>query len=277
MKILLFGSSGLLGTAIEKKCQEKNIECIGLSHDDFEITSYRQINKMIREHKPDVVINTIALVGRSACNDMEDTFNINSKPVWYITKICKELDIILVQISTTAVFSGRQQEGYYTENSEPSPQDMYGASKLISEIYTRSKCNKYYIIRLPMLFGPRRNNSTSFIDRLIEWMITKDEVKIATDKIESYGYSYDIAETILYIINEKDYGIYHVGNYGKASLHVLAVELKKLLQLDVKIKRAKSKDFDTLPSMLGLKSIKIRPLRLWKDALNEYINTTYKE
>lgn len=48
MKILLFGATGAVGTAVEKICMHRKIKCIGLSHGEVEITKKTTLKKRFR-------------------------------------------------------------------------------------------------------------------------------------------------------------------------------------------------------------------------------------
>ena len=91
MKILLLGSSGKLGTAIEETCRKRNLECIGLTHSDVEIINKLELEYVINKYQPDVIINAASLVGINQCEDEpKKAFEVNSIAVNHLAKICQE-------------------------------------------------------------------------------------------------------------------------------------------------------------------------------------------
>ena len=275
MKILVFGSTGAVGTAMMEACTEKNIDCVGLNHRDVEITDAGSVEKMIGKYRPDVVLNAVALVGINPCEEHpEKAYEVNATAVYALSKICEQYGIILIQPSSHAVFDGRKDD-YYYESDEPAVKNIYGASKYLSERFASDICSKHYIVRFPTLFGPRRNKALGFADKVIIKLQNGEELKIADDKIDSPTYSRDAVEAVISLVaSGKPYGIYHIANLGKVSYYDFALKIKQLLKSESKIARAKDKEFKALgfkPLKTALKSEKLQSLRGWEEALTEYM------
>ena len=84
MKILLLGSTGVMGTAFERVCHRGHIECVSLSHDNFDITEKNRVEALIDEHGPDVVINGVVFMGINQCEENPDkAFAINATAVMH--------------------------------------------------------------------------------------------------------------------------------------------------------------------------------------------------
>lgn len=278
MKILIIGSTGMIGTSIERICKERKIPYISLSHNKFEITNRNSIINSLDKYKPDILINCVALIGKSICdNNRSEAWNVNAFSLFDLAILCKNRDIILVHISTSAVFDGHENE-FLMESSKPNPISLYGRTKWIGEEIVKAHCDKYYIFRLPMTYGPRRNDRYSVIDKLMDWMKNKDEIRIANDKIESFSYSYDTSNLLTDIISEeKEYGIYHLSNDGHTNLYNFSKLLAELMEYDIRIIKGKCRDFNRLPEMHILLSEKISPIRKWDEALREYVKEIKKE
>ena len=275
MKILLTGSSGLMGTAIENVCYRKGINCVGLTHEDLEITNSDAVREAMEKNKPDAIINSAALVGINQCElEPQRAFDVNAIAVSNLAKICEENGITLVQPSSHAVFDGKK-DGPYTEDDLPNPTSIYSASKYVAEYFARNICTRHYITRLGAMFGTRRTAGKGFVGSLPERVKEGKEIRAAEDRIESPTYSMDAAETVISLLErEEPYGIYHVANSGAASYYDLVTKFIEIQKVDVNLVRAKDKDFETLaynPLRTPLTSIKLEPLRSWQDALNEYI------
>lgn len=275
MKILLIGSTGMVGTAIEKVCARKKIDCMGLTHNDLQITDFDAVKEAIEKHKPDAVINTAAIVGIDQCElEPQRAFDVNAIAVSNLAKICEKHGIILIQPSTHAVFDGKK-DGYYSEDDLSNPTGIYSASKYIAECFAKNICTKHYILRFPTLFGVRRNAKQGFVEKMLERIKKGEEIRVADDRIDSPTYVMDAAETVIRILEEEKLsGIYHVANSGMVSYYDFIAKLIKILKVDVHLVRAKHKDFKAMvykPLKTAMKSIKLEPLRSWEDALVEYI------
>lgn len=278
-KILLLGATGMLGTAIEKVCRNRDIPCIGVTHSELEITNGNQLNDIINRFMPQVIINTVALPGIEQCElEPQKAFAINSTAVLNLAKICEKSKITLVQISTSSVFDGTK-DGFYIEEDNVNPTGIYAASKYIAECFVRNICKKYYIIRLPMLFGKRRNKPARFVDRVIEKIKNDEEIKVSIDRIDSPTYSVDAACALLHLIEKGDSDLYHVSNSGKTNIHGFVKKLSELMESNAKIIKAKEVEFKSIaykPLCLALSSVKLKPLRKWEDALHEFVTKELK-
>lgn len=281
MKILLFGSTGMVGTAVEVVCQRKHIDCISLNHNDIDITDYFAVERIIDKYSPDAVVNSVAVIGINLCEDNPAlAFEINAIAVYHLAKYAEHKEIILVQPSSHAVFDGLK-DGYYTEDDRPNPINVYSLTKYMAEVFTQKLCKRHYIIRFPTLFGPRKNKSLGFVDKVFEKIKKGEKLQIANDKIDSPTYTLDAVEQLIFLLEEKmPYGIYHLANSGKVSYYDFVKNLKDLLGNDVELSRAKDRDFPASgykPLKTAMKSIKLPPLRPWEDALAEYVNNYLKE
>lgn len=275
MKILLLGSTGAFGTALERVCEEKNIEYVGLSHKDFEITKKDDLFNAITKNNPDVVVNSVAIIGLNPCEqNPQRAFDINAIEVSNLAKICKERDIVLVQPSTHAVFDGTKED-CYTEEDIPNPSGVYAISKLAGEFFASNTNEKSYITRFPTMFGPRKNKSLGFVDKMVEFMNAGKEIRVVDDKIDSPTYTVDAARQLISILeNKMPFGVYHVANAGKVSYYDFISELAEKIGYNKEIIRAKNTDFPSdvrNPLKTAMKSIKLNPMRGWREALDDYI------
>jgi len=274
MKILILGATGQVGTAIEKVCIDKNIEHIGLSSKDIEITHKNEIEESIERNDPDVVINCVAFQAIDNCErNPHKSFDINSIAVLDLAGVCQKKNITLVHLTTHTIFDGKSSP--YTEDDIPNPINVYGMSKHIGDCFIRNICKKYYIFLLPTMFGDRRGGNIGIVEKIIKWMDEKKVLHMAGDKIDSFGYTDDIAKRMVNMLIEKyPYGTYHLTNQGGGSYYILALKIAEVLNKDVTIHKAKDSDFPSIgrkPLRTTLKSNKLKPLRPWKEALTEYL------
>lgn len=275
MKILVFGSTGALGTAMKKICKKRNVDFVGLSHSDFEISDKKTLEYLIKKNNPDVIINSVAIIGNQCDIDPKRAFDINSLPALNLSKICNKKGIVFIQPSTHAVFDGKKN-GKYDESDKPNPLNFYGLSKYTAELFTNDNCEKRYIVRFPTMFGPRENSSLGFVDKVLKKINLNEEIKIADDKIDSPTYTFDAADQLISLVQQDfPYGIYHVANSGKVSYYDIVAKIFEFYGKDKsKLIRAKDSDFPSLcpkPLKTSICSTKIKPLRSWEEALEDYL------
>ena len=166
MKVLITGSNGLLGQKLLHKLREdKTINLIATSRGenrvsekhgyiyfDVDITDNDEVEKVIVEQMPDVVINTAAMTNVDMCEDKKDACDaLNVNAVQYLVDACQKINAHLVHISTDFIFDG--EDGPYTEEDKPNPLSYYGLSKLKSEQLLQAHMVKWTILRTIVVFG----------------------------------------------------------------------------------------------------------------------------
>ena len=277
MRILLIGASGCFGTELINYLREnhKSIIIKFFPSKLLNVINIKNLESKINQIKPTVVINSSAIVGINQCENLyEKAFAINTIGALNLAKICKQKNIILVQTSTHAVFDGTNNS-FYNEKSEPKPNNVYSGTKFLSEVFVKSICKKYYVIRFPTLFGSRNNKLMGFVDKVILLLKSDKNLKIAYDKTDTPTYAKDAAKQLIEILlKKKPYGIYHLANSGRVSYFNFVKHIKLLLNSKSKIIPVKDSFFPSegfKPLKTSLKSIKLKPIRNWKLALEEYI------
>jgi dTDP-4-dehydrorhamnose reductase len=279
MKILLLGSTGQLGTAIMRCAKNEKVECVGFGREKFEISHIDEVIDLIDKIEPNVLINAVALQAIEKCERYkQDAFSINGIAIDSLARICESREIVLVQLSTHTVFDGRKNAPY-VESDVPCPINTYGMSKLVGDLYTINLCSKHYVLRLPTVFGPRQEGYEGFCDKLSSWVSKEVKLRMADDKIDSFGYSEDISKEIIRILlDQEPYGIYHVTNSGGCSYYTFTAEYLRLIgKPDYPLDKALDKEFPCSgkkPKKTELASEKLRPLRSWQTALADFVRRT---
>jgi len=184
LKILVLGSSGMLGTALTRTFSQVNYcDVIGTVRSDKSVENLSKLKKvqiisdidceddkkifqLFELIKPDVVINCVGLIKQLV--DVKDplkTTLLNSVLPHKLSHLCKIIGARFIHISTDCVFSG--QKGLYTEKDYPDAKDLYGRSKLMGEVdYPNAITLRTSII------GHEFNSSNS----LINWFLSQNEV-----------------------------------------------------------------------------------------------------
>lgn len=141
MKVVVAGTTGMLGNAVFKYLTSAGHQVFGLSRSSYPVASnisgfgiddIEALRLCLKEINPDVVINCIGIIKQ--VRDATDTsrlYDVNSKYPIQLGYLAREQKFKLIHFSTDCVFSGRQ--GLYTETDVPDPVDDYGLSKLFGE------------------------------------------------------------------------------------------------------------------------------------------------
>jgi dTDP-4-dehydrorhamnose reductase len=275
-KVLVFGSSGMLGSYFSDLLEEKYDEFEVIRNDKAEggidITDQEQVNKVVHESKPDYVVNCAAYTDvNGAEENPKIAFEVNADAPKYMAQVCKELDIPFIHISTDYVFGDNKEEGYPEDYKEFNPMNVYGVSKLDGEENVLEVGGDNYIFRTSWLFGP---GATNFIDKISKYAKELPELKVVTDEIGCPTYVGDLSERIILALKgEIKPGIYHVCSKDSLSRYEFAKEILKLQGIDTPIKEAKLKDFERkaeVPHISILLNTKLDEARSSTEMLEEY-------
>lgn len=279
-KVLILGSTGLLGTALVETVERDGFDCLGLSHGDIEITDNAQLLRVYSSYCPDIIINTVAVVGVDPCEeDPIQAYKTNTLAAYWLARLAKDKNVILVQVSTVEVFDGRKKQPY-VESDSPNPLNLYGLTKSMAEVLVRNYCDKHYIVRLPAMFGARRNSRSGYADKVHEWIKSTKALRVVDDRFDSPSYSLDIAEGLMGILIRSDpYGTYHLANEGDVSLYEFVMEMASIRGKSLDLSRAKAAEFPARARKLSyavLGSEKSPLLRDWRQALRDYLQDSWE-
>ena len=260
-KIVIFGANGMLGHALQQVYPKAH--CFG--HRDGEITDEDAVMKMVKRERPAVLINAAAYTDVDGCEDNRDhAFAVNGLAPGYIAAACSEVGAILVHYSTDYIFDGTKKE--YCEDEPPNPINTYGESKLLGEVSIKKNMENYRIIRTSWLFGSHGKN---FVDTILSLSYHMPEVRVVNDQIGKPTYTVDLAHATPDIISRVP-GFYHITNDGICSWYEFASAfIPNATPCTTEEFPRKAKR----PAYSVLANTKTPPLRHWREAVQEYIQT----
>lgn len=288
MKILITGSSGMLGTSLCWELADAH-EIVGLDVRKAQgsglkelikcdITEESGVSRAICEIGPDLVIHTAAYTDVDGCESCPDrAYQINAVGSRNVALACRRSEAEGVYISTDFIFNGRKAQPYL-EQDETSPINIYGKSKLEGERYFSSLLAKYVIVRSSWIFG---HSGKNFVDTVLRLAGERGELKVVNDQVGSPTYSKDLARAIGNLIETSSYGIFHVSNAGNCSWYefsrtileyagIKGVTVKPISSGELN-RQAKRPRMTILDNTRYIQTVG-KPLRPWPEALREYIS-----
>lgn len=278
MKVLVTGVKGQLGHDVMNELAKRGIEGIGVDIDEMDITDAVSVDKVITEANPDAVIHCAAYTAVDAAEDNEPVCRkVNVIGPLNIAKVCKKLDIKMIQISTDYVFDGEGERPWEPEDST-GPVSVYGLTKRDGETEVMNTLDKYFIVRIAWVFGI---NGKNFVKTMLNLSKTRDTLTVVNDQFGSPTYTYDLAKLLVDMVLTDKYGIYHATNEGFISWYDFAIAIFKAAGIDkmtVKpvstaeygVSKAK-RPFNSRMSKEKLTENGFERLPAWEDALNRYI------
>jgi len=226
MKIILFGSTGMLGNYVKKHLSQfHEILCIDRNAFDIESCNWEKLDKIISNCN--LVINCAGAIPQQKC-DIRKYIILNSLFPHKVNEFSKKYGIPFIHITTDCVFSGK--EGNYDETSKHDAEDIYGISKSLGE--DNSMC----IFRTSII-GEEIYNKNS----LIEWVIKQQNGTI--DGYENVFWNgvtcLQLAKIIEHVINKNAYwqGVRHFFSPNVVSKYELCQYINEIYGLNITINK----------------------------------------
>lgn len=216
MNILVTGCNGQLGNEIQ--LLEKNYPQHSFFNTDvaeLDITNQLAVADFVGRHEIDGIINCAAYTAVDKAEDNKELCTtLNTVAPAYLASAVEKRGGWIVQVSTDYVFNGKAHTPY-VETDTPSPDSVYGSTKLAGELGVQKFCKRAMIIRTAWLYSTFGNN---FVKTMIRLGNEKAELGVIFDQIGTPTYAGDLAQAIMSAV-EKGIrpGVYHFSNEGVIS------------------------------------------------------------
>ena len=282
MNILVTGAGGQLGNEMQLVAKESKDSfiftdvCEGYTH--LDITSLEDIRKMVKENDIKCIINCAAWTNVDAAETAGDIVEtLNATAPENLAKAMKEVDGLLVHVSTDYVFGGDPYNTPCKEDQKGTPTGVYGLTKLHGEEKIIATGVNHIILRTAWLYSEFGKN---FVKTMLNLTATKPQLKVVFDQCGTPTYALDLAKTINHIVEnrlfEGNSGIYHFSNEGVCSWYDFTIKIARLAgNTECNIQPCHSSEFPspvTRPAYSVLDKTKIKEtfginIPYWVDSL----------
>ena len=232
MKILLFGSTGMLGNYV-KLVLSKNyhVICINRNNYNIENDSFDKLEEILilNLKKDDIIINCAGIIPQKYKKDDYKTFIlVNTLFPHKLSEYANKHEFKFIHITTDCVYNGIK--GNYSENDALTAKDIYGTSKSLGEPQNAT------IIRTSII-GEELSGKKS----LIEWVKSN-----ANREINGYTNHYwngvtclTLANFIKSIIDGNNLwkGVKHIFSENIVSKYDLCCYVNEIYNLNIKINK----------------------------------------
>lgn len=224
MRVLVTGVKGQLGHDVMNELAKRNHTGIGVDIEEMDITDAASVERVIKESNVEAVIHCAAWTAVDLAEDedkIDKVRQVNANGTENIAKVCAELDLKMIYISTDYVFDGQGTRPWEPDD-ERHPLNVYGQTKYEGELAVEKYLTKYYIVRIAWVFGI---NGKNFIKTMLNLGKTHDQLTVVDDQIGSPTYTYDLARLLVDMVETDKYGRYHATNEGLCSWYEFACEI----------------------------------------------------
>lgn len=244
-KVLILGSTGLIGHQVYNYLKlNSDYELFNISYrkklqDDTILVDVRDENhfvNIVRDIKPDYIINCIGILINGANENPENAIFINAYMPHRLARLADEIDAKLIHISTDCVFSGNKKEPYLERDAKDG-KDIYAKTKGLGEVIN----DKHLTLRTSVV-GPELKEDG---EELFHWFMSQSgPVNGYTKAIWSGITTLELAKVVKWAIEADITGLYHVTNNQSINKNDLLNLFKKYTNKEIEIIAVDGKEID---------------------------------
>ena len=228
MNILVTGANGQLGNEMRILAKESLNKYIftdvnqveGVETTFLDITDLDTVRQIVKDNSITAIVNCAAWTNVDGAEDPEKyelVEKLNATAPENLAKAMKEVDGLLVHISTDSVFGADPYNTPCKEDQQGTPTGIYGLTKLHGEQNIIATGCNHVIIRTAWLYSEFGKN---FCKTMMNLTATKPELKVVFDQVGTPTYALDLAKAITVVLEKFDgtqTGVYHYSNEGVCS------------------------------------------------------------
>jgi len=225
----------MLGSDFVAAAESASHDVVALTHEELDITDAKAVAAEIGAAAPDVVVNCAAWTDVDGAEEAEaEATELNATAAGHVAAAAAEAGARVVYPSTDYVFDGRKGEAY-AEGDKTRPLSAYGRSKLAGEQAVAEANPEHYIVRTSWVFGPHGKN---FVETMLRLGEERDELLVVSDQVGCPTYTGHLADGLLDLLDEEEYGIHHMSGAGHCSWNDFAREIFSQAGIDCEVKPA---------------------------------------
>ena len=208
-KVLILGSSGMLGhaTLLYLQNQGYDVEGVSLSGQfgnnshKFDLLEQANMCSFFELRSYDVIVNCVALLVKESAENKASAVYLNSYLPHFLASRFEKVDTKIIQVSTDGVFEGGKAP--YQEDDISDVSNYYGRTKYIGELIN----SKDLTVR-SAFWGPDIKLES---ESLFNWMMKQSgELQGYSDHIFNGVSSLEFAKFVNIAIREDISGLYHL-------------------------------------------------------------------
>ncbi len=225
-KLLIFGRSGQLGTALMALAGEE-WQVHAPSSTELSLLNPASVRAHILATRPGVIINAAAYTKVDDAERERDAAHaMNAVAPEAMAVAAKDVGAHFVHVSTDYVFDGTGTRPYPT-SAPTNPLGVYGASKLEGERRVTSAFPGAAIVRTAWLHS---GSGANFVRTALQLLSAGTSMRVVDDQVGTPTHARTVAAVLLQIAARRDMaGLHHCTDAGVASWYDVAVAVRDAL------------------------------------------------
>tara|TARA_Y100000758_G_scaffold220238_1_gene158699 strand:+ start:47 stop:949 length:903 start_codon:yes stop_codon:yes gene_type:complete len=287
-KILVLGGTGSIGKSLIPKLISNNFNCFSISKKpsnenlinniQCDITEFKKLNKIINKQKPDVIIHLAGLVGNIKCEkNPKNAFLTNVIGTLNVLNASIKLKPKIIFISTGEIYGKTKNKA--SEKSNLRPTNVYGKTKMLSEILIQNFTKNYQIpsIILRLSYCYSENLSKKGFSLMFKNAIMGKKIQIfGGDQTVNLLHIDDAVDAIIKSIDYKKSGIFNIASSETYNLISIIKKLNKIMNQKIDYELLPYRGFEVKTSKLNInhskKTLKFTPSKKLDEVLHTMVS-----
>lgn len=233
MKVVVTGSSGLIGSVLVPSLVARGHEVLALYHGNepqfrspkvttqkMDLRDAGQVERLVLDLFPDAIINCAAYSSQEeVAKDEEAAEKINVSLPRQLAMLARHVGARFLHLSTDMVFDG-SQEAPYRSTDKPNPLNLYGQMKLLAERevlrYAAETC---VVLRVTIVSGNSLSGSRGVHEKIIGALAAgQPSVKLLTNEYRQPVSNINVADVLTELLERpKLSGLFHWSGVDRLS------------------------------------------------------------
>lgn len=287
-KILVLGGTGSIGKSLIPKLISNNFNCFSISKKpsnenlinniQCDITEFKKLNKIINKQKPDVIIHLAGLVGNIKCEkNPKNAILTNVIGTLNVLNASIKLKPKIIFISTGEIYGKTKNKA--SEKSNLRPTNVYGKTKMLSEILIQNFTKNYQIpsIILRLSYCYSENLSKKGFSSMFKNAIMGKKIQIfGGDQTVNLLHIDDAVDAIIKSIDYKKSGIFNIASSETYNLLSIIKKLNKIMNQKIDYELLPYRGFEVKTSKLNInhskKTLKFTPSKKLDEVLRTMVS-----
>jgi len=195
--ILVLGRTGQLALSLRERADAQGVPLRFIGRPEADLADPDSLRAAVARHRPDAIVNAAAYTQVDAAEDDPDSARLsNAAGPAALAEAAREFGARLIHVSTDYVFDG-SGERPWAEDDRPSPQSVYGRTKLEGEEAIRAACPDHVIVRTAWVYSPFGAN---FVRTMLNLARTRPALRVVGDQIGNPTSALDLADGLLRVL-----------------------------------------------------------------------------
>lgn len=250
-------------------------EAVGLTHRELSVTDLPSLDRVCKDHRPQVVFNCAAYNAVDAAEtEPALAYSVNSEGSTSVATAAQRHGARLVHFSTNFVFDGSLDRPY-VESDQANPLGVYARSKLDGETRLLTVMPGALVIRTAALFGDGGPIAMgrNFPERILMRVRNGDRLRVVSDQRVNPTYTRDLAQAAVKLAEQEIAGVVHVVADGCCAWDEFARAILAESGAEANVEAVTSAELASpapRPRNGCLGSVRTVALRPWRQGLHEW-------